>query len=296
MNKIRASVLLVIVLGVIGLIGWKMEWFVSTPTSVLTYSLMQANAGNFESACQNLPTGQRNELLANPELQKEFWPRLTKNGTIVAVNVIREDRGINGLFGDIQLAIKYQDGSTFSTTTKISYLHGKWSYGAAEIHHAMREREREREQEEFNALTLPLPAEYRRFEGTPISMRLPKDCVWNKEERRFGIPKYSVSIFDVKTPRMTSVASQLKWIEGQWALPQNALFDRKDQSKGNISSVLFEGESKNDKGDKWRRFYLVVGDANDAYIFGAVAPKQENFLTALRECLASARLALETER
>ena len=47
MKKIVAVILLITVIAApIGLVGWKREWFVQTPTSIVTYSLMQANEGN----------------------------------------------------------------------------------------------------------------------------------------------------------------------------------------------------------------------------------------------------------
>src|SRR5439155_21255093 len=103
MRKKLAVVFVIIALLAIAYVLWINEWVVSTPASVLKRSLLQANAGNYEAACQNLPTGQRKQLLEDPQLMKTVWDRVTKNRTIDSIEIIHEDRGLDGTWGDIDI-------------------------------------------------------------------------------------------------------------------------------------------------------------------------------------------------
>ena len=60
---------------------------------------------------------------------KQVWDRITKNGTIASVKILKEQRGLDGRFGDIEIQIKSQRRlRNKAAATKISYFNDRWSW------------------------------------------------------------------------------------------------------------------------------------------------------------------------
>jgi hypothetical protein len=283
-----AVVAALLVLAGTAYIAWRNEWLVSTPASILKRSLMQANAGDYEAACQNLPTGQRDQLLGNPQLRKEVWDRITKKRTIDSIQVIREDRGVTGTFGDIDITIRYLDGSAMSARTKISYLHDRWSFGVAEIDEAVLAQDRKRAGDEFQKWQIVLAKDYSRVGKSDVFLRIPEGLIWDPDRQAYDHPKYQILIhLGARIP--SSFSALARFVEQQWDSSTRVLERREDLSRGKVKAVLFDGDAVNEKGRGWRCMDLIIGDEHQATLISTTFPKLDNFRRAMRECLTSAR-------
>jgi hypothetical protein len=285
--KLAVAVVIIVLLAT-AYIVWVQEWLISTPASILKRSLMQANAGNYEAACENLPTGQRNQLLGDPQLMKTVWDRVTKNRTIDSIKIIHEDRGPDGTFGDIDITIKYLDGSTLSARTKISYLHERWSFGVAEIHDAIFARARKRAEEELQSWNIALAKEFFRVGDSGVLLRIPEGLIWDPDNQAYDHPKYRIRIRPAPR-RFGGFSSLVRFVEQQWTSPTRLLERREDLSKDKVKAILFDGDAVNEKGRGWRCMDLVIGDERQAALISATFPNFDNFRRPMHDCFTSAR-------
>jgi hypothetical protein len=290
MKKRLVVLLAVLVLATISYVVWTKWISTSTPSSVLTHSLMQANAGDYEAACESLPTGQRQLLLNDPNLMKDVWDCVTKNRTIDSIVVDREDRGITGNFGDVDLSIKYKDGTRRTATIKISCLHSRWSFGVREIYNSFLAQDRKEAVKEFERRTISLAKEFSRVGKSGAMLRIPESLIWDDRKQAYDHPELNILIEPDSRPG-SGFSSLVRIAEKDWSSPQFVLEKRTDLSTDKVKATLFDGDMINTKGRGWRSMYLVIGDEHRAAMIRSVFPNLENFRRAMRECLTTARWA-----
>lgn len=288
MKKPIAGVCILLVLSSIAYIGWVNEWFVSTPTSVVTNALMQANAGNYEAASKNLPMGERKQLLDDPKLMRAVWDTITKKRTIDAITITREDRGPTGTFGDIELNIRYKDGSTRSAQTKIGCDNGIWTFGSAELNNAIVAQDRKDAMDAFGKRQIVPAKEFSRIGKSKVLLRVPEGLVWDPGEQAYHHPKLDIHIFLRSRPG-ADFTSLVRIAEQEWKSPTLVLERHEDLSKDQVKAMVFDGDAINEKGRGWRRMCLVIGDKHQSAWISTTFPNLDNYRRAMRECFSTAR-------
>lgn len=269
----------------IALLGWRMEWFIQSPASVFKNSLTQANAGNYDEANRNLPDGRRKQLQDDPELTKRVWDKITKNGTLRAIDITRENRGPLGTMGELSFTLTYKDGSTIVGKEVIGKIDGRWTHEIGDLYQMILKAE------------LPpakLAHAYSQVEGAGVSLRIPEGCVYDRFKRDFDHPQLKIQIGVDHEPGRT-LSRVLAFAEKTWKDPKNRLTQKKDiLGDSRWKRVLFEGTSLSTNDMAWTLFILVVGDEQQAVLISGLAPPGESYRKVVEESLLTVKWNPET--
>jgi hypothetical protein len=284
-RRLGVALIAVIVVGAAALLGWKLRSAHRGPGAVLQASLLSANVGDYDEATENLPPGNRQVFREDPKMMKAVWDKVTKNGTVDRVHVSRDDRGLNGEFGDIEFSVTYKDGSTIGAKEKIAYTNGRWTHGIEEFYESVLRHETEAA---FDALTVALADDYTNLRGSGVTLRLPDGCVWNAKEGGYDHAKLRILI-TVDDVRSRSVASLDKEVEAELRRADTTRLHRRDVEQNGAKGSLYQAIRTNKQGGQWQLMYLVLGNKERSALVTAILPAQEKLVAALQECLSSFR-------
>lgn len=281
----------IIIVGVVAIavvaviVGWRLGWFAPSPTSVFKDSITKANAGRYEEASQNLPKYDRELFLEDRIFMKRIWQTITKKGTISTVEITRENRDAQGTSGTIDFFITYKDGSTFAGTEKIAYEDGTWKHKVGEFFYELVDRG---EEQGFEPTELVLGKEFKRIEGTGVSLQVAEGARYQPDTREFLHFGTGMRVGAVYAT--TPYSDEIDAMERAWTLPKFKLVGKQELERDKRwKCTLFEGFRPNARGEERRQIVLILGDEHRTVNISGDAPPDEALAKVLRDSILSAK-------